>query len=206
MKHAVVRPAFLLAPLVFLALTGAAQVAPVPAAAPAPRPAFLRVGLGPAYDIDNYYRCARLTAEYVPMLTRHLGLASRVAAVVGRPPGNSLEAQLPRQNYRAVYLEQEAVFYPLGTDKRVLLGLGGGGFVGYYRKNTFDFLQGNSGQVTDFRLTSRGGIHAGYLFSLSVEVGLGQQQRWLLGAKSTFRNGIGGNTTATHSLTIGRRL
>ncbi|GAB2785087.1 hypothetical protein GCM10027175_24630 [Hymenobacter latericoloratus] len=171
------------------------------------RPAYLRLGLGSAYDIDGYYRSARLTLEYAPTLNRHLGLASRVVGVLGKPSGSSLEAQLPNQKYKAAYLEQEIIYYPLGTDKRVLFGVGAGGFAGYYRKNGFTYLQATDGRVTDYQLNSRQGLHAGYLLTASLEVALGQQKRWLLGAKSTLRNGIEGNTTtSTHSLTLGRRL
>ena len=188
-----------------------AQAVPAPTASPAAsRPfqtAYLRIGVGATHDITGYYRSARLSAEYAPMLTRRLGLAGRLVGVLGKPTGEGLNAQAPNQNYRAAYVEEEALFYPLGIGHRVNFGVGAGGFAGYYWLNTFDFLQGTSGQLTDYKLASRQGVHAGYLFSLNLDVALDADKRWLVGLKSTLQNGIGGQTNfATHNLTFARRL
>ena len=180
---------------------------PAPAAVPAPRkPSYLRLGLGTTYDFAGYYRCTRVSAEWAPMLTRRLGLASRLVGVAGKPD-DSYERQAPHQNYKAAHVEQEAIFYPFGADKRIVFGVGGGGFVGYYKKNSFDYLQFTDGKLVDYRLASWEGTHAGYLLSLNLEVALGAERRWRVGLKSTLQNGINGNTTSPSSnLTLARRL
>jgi hypothetical protein len=139
----------------FLALLPLAGVAQTPAAshfnvsAEAPpavkgKPAYLRLGVGTAYDNTGRYRCARLALEYAPTLTRHLGLAGRLVGVYGQP-NSALERQLPNQRYQAGFVEVEGIVYPFGTDQRVLLGIGAGGFAGYYRKDTYSFLQATAG-------------------------------------------------------------
>ncbi len=202
----IIQPGLLLGAMA--ALSPLASRAQAPAETrPLAHPSHLRLGLGTTYDIVGYYRCARVSLEYAPMLTRKIGLASRVVGVRGKPSGESMESQLPNQNYKAAYLEQEVVFYPFGNDKRVNFGVGGGGFVGYYRRNGFNNFQTVAGRVTSYELASREGGHAGYIFSLNLDVALGQAQRWRLGAKSTVQNGSGGNTTApTHNLTLAWRL
>lgn len=179
-----------------------------PASAPV-RPfqvAYLRLGLGTSHEISYNYRCARFFVEYSPLLTRRLGLAGRLVGIAGKPTSD-FEKQLPKQNYKAAYVEEEVLFYPFGADKRVRFAVGAGGFAGYYKRNGFDYINVVSGKVTDYKLASEQGVHAGYLGSLSVEAGLGAQQRWQVGLKSTIQNGIGGITTMrTHSLTLGRRL
>jgi hypothetical protein len=183
-----------------------AQTAPNSAVARPFQTAYLRVGLGTSYDINKYYRCARLSVEYAPMLNRWLGLSGRLVGVLGKPSG-SFEKQIPNQNYKAAYVEQEVLFYPLGTSNKVRFALGAGGFAGYYKKNSFSYMSAVSGKVTDYGLSSQQGTHAGYLGSLSLETDLGQEKRWAVGVKSTIQNGIGGVTTlSTHSLTLGRRL
>ncbi|AHJ97885.1 hypothetical protein [Hymenobacter swuensis] len=179
-----------------------AQTAPVTAG----RPAYVRLGVGTAHDIYGYYPCTRLSAEFAPMLSRKIGLASRVVGIVGKP-SSGLETQLPNQNYRAGYLEQEVVFYPFGNDHRVNVGLGAGGFFGYYRRNSNSYLRGVNGQVTEYELASQKGFHGGGLLSLNVDVALGEKQQWRVGGKATLQNGISGNTrSSTYSLTLGRRL
>jgi hypothetical protein len=177
--------------------------------APPPEPfrmAYLRVGVGSTSDALNSYRCTRLAVEYAPMLTTHLGLASRLVGVGGKP-SNWLETQAPNQNYKAAYLEQEALFYPLGNNRRVQFAVGAGGFAGYYRKNSVSWMEAVEGQLTNYQLASYQGVHAGYLGSLNLGVALGQQQHWQLGFKSTIQNGTAGTATLfTNSFTIGRRL
>lgn len=168
--------------------------------------AYLRVGLGTSYDINKYYRCARLSAEYAPMLNQRLGLSGRLVGVFGKP-SSSFEKQLPNQNYKAAYVEQEILLYPFGINKRVRVAFGAGGFAGYYKKNGFSYISAVSGEVVDYGLNSQQGVHAGYIASLNLEAALGQEKRWAIGVKSTIQNGIGGvSTLRTHSLTLGRRL
>jgi len=168
--------------------------------------AYLRVGIGSTSDALNGYRCARLSLEYAPMLSTHVGLASRMVGVVGKP-SHCLEEQLPNQNYKAAYLEEEAFYYPLGNNRRVQFAVGAGGFAGYYKKNSVDYTEAPESHLTDYRLVSYQGVHAGYLGSLNLGVALGQQQHWQVGLRSTVQNGVGTNATIfSHSLTIGHRL
>jgi hypothetical protein len=168
--------------------------------------AYLRVGLGTSYDINKYYRCARLCVEYAPMLNQRLGLSGRLVGVLGKP-SSSFEKQLPNQNYKAAYVEQEILFYPFGINKRVRFALGAGGFAGYYKKNGFSHFSAVSGEVVDYGLNSQQGVHAGYIGSLNLEAALGKEQRWAVGVKSTIQNGNAGvSTLRTHSLTLSRRL
>jgi len=178
----------------------------MPPSVAAHKPAYLRLSLGTTYDINGYYRCGRLAVEYAPTLTRHLGLAGRLVGVLGKPT-DQLERQAPNQNYKAAYVEEEAIFYPFGTNKRLLFGVGAGGFAGYYKNNGFESLSAVSGKLTQYKLASWEGVHAGYIFSLNLDVAIGAAQRWRVGLKSTIQNGIGGNTTSpSHSLTLARRL
>ncbi|WP_324672101.1 hypothetical protein [Hymenobacter sp. GOD-10R] len=169
------------------------------------KPAYLRLGVGTTYEITGGYRCERLALEYAPTLTNHLGLASRVAFVFGKPT-DKLERQVPNQNYKAGYIEQEAIFYPFGTDKKILFGLGGG-FLGYYKKNTYSSFSAVAGTLKDYTLAAHDGFHGGYLLSLNLDMAVGTAQRWRIGLRSSIQNGTGGNTTSpTHSLTFARRL
>jgi hypothetical protein len=207
-------------PLLVIALSQAteaqAQVEQaVPSAAPAPKSpfqtAYLRLNVGTTFDALKYYRCARVAVEYAPMLTHHVGLAGRLAGVAGSPSASNLYGtwidQLPNQNYKAGYAEAEALYYPFGNQKRVRFAVGAGGFVGYYKKNSFSFANVVDNQLVDYQLTSHQGVHAGYLGSLNLEVALGTEQRWLVGLKATLQKGVGGVTDVTgQSLTLARRL
>ena len=186
-----------------------------PTAAPAPKglfqAAYLRLNVGTTFDAQKYYRCARVAVEYAPMLTRHVGLAGRLAGVAGKPYSSNLYGswidQVPNQNYKAGYAEAEALYYPFGNQKRVRFAVGAGGFVGYYKKNAFSSANVVSNQVVDYQLTSYQGVHAGYLGSLNLEVALGTEQRWLVGLKATLQKGTGGVTDVpAQSLTLARRL
>jgi hypothetical protein len=191
-----------------LALSGAAQAQTAPAGetAATSKPTYLRLGLGTAYDIEGYYRCAKLSVEYAPMLTRKIGLASRVVGIGGKPT-SGMETQLPNQNYKAGYLEQEVVFYPFGNSQRLNLGIGAGGFAGFYRLNGFNNFTAESGKVTEYTLVRKQGFHGGYLLSLNLDVALGKEQRWRVGTKATLQNGaLGNRRSSTYNLTLARRL
>jgi hypothetical protein len=178
----------------------------LPPVEPAPEPIDLRLSLGATYDSEGSYRCTRVALEVAPMISRNLGTAIRLASVFGRP-NSLLERQVPNQNYKAAYLEQESLLYPWGIDKRIRFGIGAGGFVGYYEKNTYSYLTAVSGKLTDYRLASRKGMHAGLLGSLSLDIALDAAQRWHLGVRSAMENGIGSNKISpAHSFTIAHRL
>ncbi|WP_324672100.1 hypothetical protein [Hymenobacter sp. GOD-10R] len=155
--------------------TKTAKALPAPAAL-FPEPIDLRLGIGTTYDNEGQYRCTRITLELAPVVSKHLGTAIRLASVLGKP-SSPLEKQVPNQNYKAAYLEQESIYYPLGTGKRMLLGIGAGGFVGYYKKNTYSYLKAMGGKLYDYGLASRTGLHAGFLGSVSLDVALGTAQR-----------------------------
>ncbi|RPD44309.1 hypothetical protein DNI29_21610 [Hymenobacter sediminis] len=169
------------------------------------KPAYLRLGVGTAYDNAGAYRCTRLALEYAPTLTRHFGVAGRLVGVFGKP-SSSLERQLPDQRYRAGFVEVEGMLYPFGTDKRVLLGLGAGGFAGYYRKDTYAFLTATAGRVDSYALRTYSGPYAGYLLSLNLDAAVDARQRWRIGVKATVQNGLNGGRTSTYNLTLARRL
>ncbi|MBW3128378.1 hypothetical protein [Hymenobacter profundi] len=173
--------------------------------APATKPSYLRLGVGTAYDMSGYYRCTRLSLEYAPTLSRHFGAAGRVVGVFGKPD-NKLERQLPNQDYKAGFVEAEGIYYPFGTDKRVLFGIGAGGFAGYYQKDSYSYLQATSGQVNAYELYSYRGPYAGGLLSLNLDAAVGARQLYRVGAKATVQNGINGGRTSTYNLTLARRL
>ena len=170
-----------------------------------PKPAYLRLGVGTAYDIGRSYRCTRLALEYAPTLTRHFGLAGRLVGVFGQPD-SQIERQLSDQRYKAGFVEVEGLYYPFGTDKRVLFGLGAGGFAGYYRKDSYSVLQTTAGRVDFYERYAYKGPYAGYLLSVNVDAAVDTQQRWRVGAKATLQNGLNGGGTATYNFTLARRL
>jgi hypothetical protein len=192
------------------------RVLPVPSVVTdQPRPfqvAYLRASVGLAPTLGWHYQCPRVALEYAPMLTRHLGLAGRLAGVTGRPAASTplygpWIKNIPNQNYRAGFLEAEGLLYPFGNTRRVRFALGVGGFVGYYQLNTFSSANIVDQQVVAYELTTHQGAAAGYLGSLNIEVALGKQRVWLLGLKATRQKGLGGITNLPgQSLTLARQL
>ena len=156
----------LLFPLLMVVLSQATEAQAqveraAPPAEPAPKgpfqTAYLRLNVGTTFDALKYYRCARVAVEYAPMLTRHVGLAGRLAGVAGTPSASNLYGtwidQMPNQNYKAGYAEAEALYYPFGNQKRVRFAVGAGGFVGY-RLNSWTklkyFENGNTYKDKDY--------------------------------------------------------
>ena len=189
-----------------------AQTAPAtPATAPA-RPAFLRFSVGTMPTLNWDYTCPRLAIEYAPMLTRHLGVAARLAGVAGRPSASSGPnapwiTDVPSQNYRAGFVEAEGLLYPFGVAHRVRFAVGAGGYVSQYKLNSISSVEVSSNRVVRYELATYEGTRAGYLFSLNLEVALGQQRAWLLGLKATRQQGLGGITNLPgHSLTLARQF
>lgn len=180
-----------------------------------PRPfqvAYLRASVGIGNTLGWEYRCPRIALEYAPLLTRHLGLAARVAGVAGQPAASTplygtWITDIPNQNYRAGFVEAEGLLYPLGNTRRVRFALGAGGFAGYYKLNSISSATLVDNKVVAYELATREGSRAGYLFSLNVEVALGKQRAWLLGLKATRQQGLGGITNLPgQSLTLARQL
>ena len=65
--------------------------------------AYLRASVGLNPTIGWEYRCPRVAVEYAPMLTRHLGLAGRLAGSAGQPSAStglygSWIKDIPNQN------------------------------------------------------------------------------------------------------------
>lgn len=197
--------------------TTQAQVAPEPVPTPsrqvrATLPQYLRLQVGTMPTLTWDYPCLRLGLEYAPLLTRHLGLAGRLIGVAGQPTGSSGPygpwiKQVPNQNYRAGFVEAEALLYPLGVNHRVRFALGLGGFTGFFRQNAFSFVNVVDNQVRDYALASYGGNVTGYQGSLNLEVALGKQRVWAVGVKLLRQKGYGGITDLPRqSLTLARQL
>lgn len=174
--------------------------------------AYLRATVGVNPTIGWEYRCPRVAVEYAPMLTRHLGLAARLAGSAGRPSAStalygSWIKEIPNQNYRAGFFEAEGLVYPFGNTHRVRFALGVGGFAGLYKLNTISSATIVDNKVVAYELDTRQGASAGYLGSLNLEVALGKERVWLLGLKATRQKGLGGVTNLPgQSLTIARQL
>jgi len=158
------------------------------------------------------YSCYRVGLEYAPMLGPRFGLAGRVAGVAGHPTaatplyGPWIET-IPNQNYRAGFLEAEALYYPFGITHRVRFALGLGAFFGSYKHNSVDTIAIVNNQVTHYHLTTRSGSQIGYSASANLEVGLGKEQKWLVGLKVTRQQGRGKiDNLPGQSLTLARKL
>lgn len=174
--------------------------------------AYLRASLGVAPTLGWEYSCPRLALEYSPMLTRHLGLAARVAGTAGRPSAStalygSWIKDIPNQNYRAGFFEAEGLLYPFGNTRRVRFALGAGGYAGYYKLNAIRSATIVDNKVVAYEHDTRQGGAVGYLGSLNIEVALGKERVWLLGLKATRQKGLHGITNLPgQSLTLARQL
>ena len=197
--------------------TTQAQVAPAATAPPSSQvhaklPQYVRLQVGTTPTITWHYPCLRLGLEYAPMLTRHLGLAGRLVGVAGQPTGSSGPygpwiKQVPNQNYRAGFVEAEALLYPFGINHRVRFALGLGGFTGFFKQNAFSFVNVVDNQVRDYALSSYGGNVTGYQGSLNLEVALGKQRVWAVGVKLLRQKGYSGITNLPgQSFTLARQL
>ena len=176
------------------------------------RTTYLRATFGTMPTLGWDYSCYRLGLEYAPMLGPRFGLAGRVAGVAGHPTASSslygpwIET-IPNQNYRAGFLEAEVLYYPFGITHRVRFALGLGAFFGSYKHNGVDTVLVANNQVTHYHPTTRSGSQAGYIASANLEVGLGKQQKWLLGLKVTRQQGRGKvDNLPGQSLTLARKL
>ncbi|TGE06267.1 hypothetical protein [Hymenobacter fodinae] len=156
--------------------------------------------------------------EYAPVFGRHLGTGTRLAFIGGsresystvyapnRYGGNGVTVPYA-MSYQAVNLEQELYFYPFGNNKSVLFAVGGGGYAGYSNRYgaPATHLNWETGEES-LDLDHEQGLHAGYMFSLNLDVALGATQQWLVGGKSAFQNDTYGNSLATLQLKVGRRF
>lgn len=162
--------------------------------------------------------------EYAPLLGRHLGSGTRLAFIGGsresfntiyKPynpsdpttySGNGITVPFA-MSYEAVNLEQEVYLYPFGNDRQVLFAIGGGGYAGYSNRYgaPATYINWTTGTET-LDLDHKRGLHAGYMFSLNLDVALGSTQQWLVGGKSSFQNDTFGNSLASLQLKVGRRF
>ncbi|WP_133272368.1 hypothetical protein [Hymenobacter radiodurans] len=111
------------------------------------------------------------------------------------------------QSYQTANLEQEFYVYPFGNDQQARFFLGGGGYVGHsnrygYPQNHIDFATNE----TSLDLEHEKGFHAGYMFSLNLDLRLGQTQNWLIGGKTSFQNDTFGNSLLALQIKVGRRF
>ncbi|SNR60294.1 hypothetical protein [Hymenobacter mucosus] len=213
MKHLYQRILFsaLLAPLALPVLAQSATEAPATRAS-------WHLGVGSAGVGTGDYMALKAHLEYAPLLGRHLGTGTRLAFIGGSRESYStvfnpdvvagIGVTVPyAMSYEAVNLEQEVYVYPFGNDKQVLFALGGGGYVGYSNRygapaTRLDFTTG----VKTLTLDHEQGLHAGYMFSLNLDVALGASRNWLAGGKASFQNDTFGNSLATLQLKVGRRF
>lgn len=185
-----------------------------------PPRAGLQLGIGSAGVGTGDYMALKAHLEYTRLLGRHLGTGTRLAFVGGsRESFSTVYPPEPRQggagitvpyamSYEAVNLEQEFYLYPFGNDKRVLFAVGGGGYAGYSNRYgaPSNRLPDPSSYATVLALDHEKGLHAGYLFSLNLDVAVDPARNWLVGGKALFQNDTFGNSLATLQLKVGRRF
>ena len=183
-----------------------------------PSRASLQLGVGSAGVGTGDYLALKAHLEYGRPLGRHLGTGTRLALVGGsresfntvyspERPGNEGVTVPYALSYQAVNLEQEVYLYPFGNDKHVLFALGGGGYAGYSSRYGAPSTRLNPTTGTTFlTLDQDAGLHAGYLFSLNLDVAVDPARKWLVGGKALFQNDTFGNSLATLQLKVGRRF
>lgn len=186
----------------------------------APPRSGLQLGIGSAGVGTGDYMALKAHLEYTRLLGRHLGTGTRLAFVGGsREDISTVYPPEPRQGgaginvpyaltYQAVNLEQEFYLYPFGNDKRVLFAVGGGGYAGYSNRYgaPSNRLPDPSSYATVLSLDHQNGLHAGYLFSLNLDVAVDPARKWLVGGKAMFQNDTFGNSLATLQLKVARRF
>jgi hypothetical protein len=161
------------------------------------------------------YGLLKAHLEYARPFLRHFGTGTRFAlaggnrenyVTVSNPQRPGTEVNVPYAlSYQTANLEQEVYLYPFGNDRQVLFFLGGGGYVGY--SNRYGAPQNRVNFATNERtldLEHEAGWHAGYMFSLNLDVRLGSTQNWVVGGKSSFQNDTFGNSLAALQLKVGR--
>ena len=184
----------------------------------APPRAGLQLGIGSAAVGTGDYTALKAHLEYTRLLGRHLGTGTRLAFVGGSResfntvynpdrPGNEGVTVPYAMSYEAINLEQEFYLYPFGNDKRVLFAVGGGGYAGYSNRYGAPSTRLNTTTGATFlTLDHQNGLHAGYLFSLNLDVAVDPARKWLVGGKAMFQNDTFGNSLTTLQLKVGRRF
>ncbi|WP_165370428.1 hypothetical protein, partial [Hymenobacter persicinus] len=93
------------------------------------------------------------------------------------------------QQYQALNAEQEVYWLPFGANKVVEFSLGGGGFAGYGRQQSFT-RAGIDFETQRFYYLPQNerGLHAGYLASATLDFALSASRTWRLGTKVSVQN------------------
>ncbi|OUJ72849.1 hypothetical protein [Hymenobacter crusticola] len=182
-----------------------------------PARATWQLGLGSAGMGTGDYMCFKAHVEYTPLFGRYLGTGTRLAFVNGsresynwlkHPTATSFGIRVPFvMGYQAFNAEQEVYVYPFGNDKQVLFAVGGGGYLGYSNRYGAPEMRGDfTNNTSEVVLDHEQGVHAGYMFSLNLDVALTSDQRWLVGGKAAFQNDTFGNSLASLQVKLGHRF
>jgi len=185
----------------------------------AQRPASIQLGVGSAGMGTGDYVGVKAHLEYAPLFGRHLGTGTRLAFIGGSresfttvydpipQPGNNGVKVPYAMSYQAVNVEHEFYLYPFGNDQQILFAIGGGGYGGYsnrYGAPQTRWDAGLGGTVNT--LEHEHGLHAGYTFSLNLDVALDTNRQWLAGGKASFQNDTFGNSLSVLQLKVSRRF
>lgn len=175
---------------------------PAPAPAAGHRPALLRVGMGVSLSSSSDFPVLRTHLEYAPQFGQHVRLGSRLAYLGGTEfkryafssSSGSSEFAVPH-SYRAVNAEQEIYWLPFGANKRVEFGVGGGGFLSYYRATSVAAI--TYGLDANYRVETfsyvprrQQNVHAGFITSLYVDMALDPAAKWRLGGRLSLQSGV----------------
>ena len=176
----------------------------------APRPALLRLAVGPSLSSSGDFPVLKTQLEYAPQFSRHLRLGSRVAYTGGAEQKRYGDGFSVPRSYRAVSAEQEFYWLPFGTGRRGEFGMGGGVFVSYFKAADVVSITETYGAAggPSFSYVPRKeyGIRAGYIASLYADLALNQKASWLLGGRLALQSGIRTNVAPGGQLQISRAL
>ncbi|MBC6605497.1 hypothetical protein H8B13_01565 [Hymenobacter sp. BT188] len=181
-------------------------------------PSTLQLGIGTAGMGTGDYVLLKAQVEYGRLFKRHLSTGTRLALAGGnreniatvynsqRPGGNGVNVPYAL-SYQTANLEQEFYIYPFGNDKEIRFFAGGGGYVGYSTRYgaPANHLNFTTNEAT-LDLDHEEGWHAGYMFSINLDLALGSEQNWRVGGKASFQNDTFANSLASLQFNVGRRF
>ncbi|OWP63339.1 hypothetical protein CDA63_09970 [Hymenobacter amundsenii] len=135
-----------------------------------------RVGVGGSFNGSGDYPVLKAHMEYAPLLGAHVRSASRLAYIGNSDPIVLDGVFRVPQSYRAANLEQEFHWLPFGGNRAVELGVGGGGFVGYAKSESYT-MYGRSSDRGYFSVPDNyKGVQVGYIASLYLDFALNQER------------------------------